>query len=119
MSFMPEYKPQQSRPMSVGLGFTRAARLCAIIGVALGICAVVLGGFAFLADGDSLSTIVVVAGLGAIIGSISLGVLSEISLSVSKTDSVRNNASTSRSSVAPTDPVERKKWANREPPYDE
>ena len=119
MSSMPEYKPQKNLSMYVGLGFTRAARLCAIIGVALGICAIVLGGGAFTINGDSLGAIAVVAGLGAIIGSISLGVLSEISLSVAKTGSVRNNASASRSSVAPTDPVERIKWANREPPYDE
>ena len=119
MSFMPEYKPQKNLSMDVGLGFTRAARLCAKIGVTLGVCAIVLGGFASLEDGDTLGAIVVVAGLGAIIGSISLGVLSEISLSVSKTGSVRNNASASRSSVAPTDPDERTKWANREPPYDE
>ena len=119
MSLMPKYKSQQNPSMYVGLGFTRAARLCAIIGVTLGVCAIVAGGLAFSVDGDSLGAIVVVAGLGAIIGSISLGVLSEISLSVSKTGSVRNNASASRSSVAPTDPVERIKWANREPPYDE
>ena len=59
------------------------------------------------------------AGVAAIIGSIALGVLSEISLSVSKTNTSRVDTSTILRRAVPDDPEDRIKRANREPPYDD
>lgn len=92
-----------------GLFYTKIARVIAFLGILISVV-VVIGGF----FDESLYFITV--GLSAFISSIIIGVLSDISVSVAKGSAVQV---TSSRRAPPTDPEQRRKWANREPPYDE
>lgn len=115
MAFMPNkspyIEPNKTEPKLEGVGFTRLARFVAISGVLLSIVAILYG----LAD---LSNGLTFVGISGVIGSLIIGVLTDISLSVAKNRNSSSPPSNRPHSTAPTDPEERRKWANREPPYD-
>lgn len=116
MAFIPNKSPyiapSGGEPKLEGIGFTRLARLVAVLGVLLSIVAILYG----LAD---LSNGLTFVGISGVIGSLIIGVLTDISLSIAKNRSNSTSPLTRPYGTAPTDPEERQKWANREPPYDE
>ena len=99
-------------------GFTRAAKILAFAGLIMsGLALIAL--FIALSDGDdSAVTIIIFAMAALFVSSIFFGVLSEISFSLQKIVGPQNSVKDASSS-APSDPKEFKKWANREPPYDD
>ena len=100
-------------------GFTRAAKILAFAGLIMSGLALVALSIA-LADGDdSAATIIIFVMAGLFVSSIFFGVLSEISFSLQKIVGPQNEVRASFSLAAPRDPEERKKRANREPPYDD
>lgn len=113
MAFIPTPTrfPQNQNEKVEGLLYTKLARFIAFIGILAGVLNVIIG----FAD-ESITFISL--GLSALLGSIIIGVLTDISLSVAKGRASSSDKVHSSRSAPPTDPEERRKWANREPPYD-
>ena len=100
--------------------FTRVAKFIAWFGIIAGGLSL-LGGLIELADGNrnGVGLLLVLSGIAAIMGSVALGVLYEISMSASKSNGTGFDASKISRDTGPLNPSERIKWANREPPYNE
>jgi hypothetical protein len=102
--------PANSKGKEVeGVFYTKLARFIAFIGILIGIF-IVVAGFA------EESVVIIGMGLSALLGSVIIGVLTDISMSLAKAQ-VSSTPDTRRG-APPSDPEERRKWANREPPYD-
>ena len=118
MSSSKKSLPLSSNAAQEPRGFTRVAKIVAFAGLIMsGLALVAL--FIALADGDdSAVTIIIFAMAALFVSSIFFGVLSEISFSLQKIVGPQNTVRAS-GRAAPSDPKEFKKWANREPPYDD
>jgi len=95
-----------------GVFFTKIARSITFIGIVIGVF-IVIGG---IAEG---SVAIIGMGISALLGSVIIGVLTDISMSLAKGGSPSSSKPDTRRGSPPTDPDDRIKWANREPPYDE
>jgi hypothetical protein len=103
--------------------FTKIAVVIAWLGFAVGGIMIALGALTLASpheNDQAIGLTVLTLGGPLVIGSIILGVLTEIAKSVSNSNGSKTTHATNlMRAPPPADPAERLKWANREPPYDE